>query len=381
MGFELQTCHRLLRLMMKRKAILFALVLIQGIGHAQLRPPLMPIGDLSNETTRHVVIAEGTEDTYQGHPTTVLMDDGKTIFAVWSYDHGGRSGPMAKSVDGGITWEHVETPADWETMVNCPSIYRLTDPSGKERLMVFAGSPDMAQTWSEDGGKTWTPVRSLGKPCVMAFSSITRLQNGDYLGLYHRGHNDQDRAPLTIWQAISKDGGVTWGESTMVAAVEGRSPCEPEVFRSPNGRQLVCLLRENQRKGHSLFIVSNDEGLTWSEPKETPWGLSGDRHKVQYAPDGRIVSVFRDQAPDSPTKGHFVAWVGTYQDLINGLSGQYRVKLLHSYAGWDCGYPGLEVLPDGTFVATTYLKYKPGKKKHSVVSLRFGINDLDSLFN
>lgn len=363
------------------KIFIIGLLLLQSMySFGQQKFPFIPIADFSNEFSHHVVIAEGTEDIYQGHPTTVLMDDGRTIFAVWSFDHGGKSGPMAKSTDGGITWESVETPADWETMVNCPSIYRLTDPSGIERLMVFAGSPNMAQTWSEDGGKTWTAVRSLDKPCVMAFSSIIRLQNGDYLGLYHRGHNDEDKSPLTIWQSVSEDGGVTWGESRMVSAVEGHSPCEPEVFRSPNGRQLVCLLRENQRKGHSLFIVSNDEGQTWSEPKETPWGLSGDRHKMQYAPDGRIVSVFRDQAPNSPTKGHFVAWVGTYHDLMNGLSGQYKVKLLHSYAGWDCGYPGLEILPDGTFIATTYLKYRPGNKKHSVVSLNFKIQDLDKLF-
>lgn len=363
-----------------KKNILFAFLLLHAVGYAQPRPPFIPIADLSHERSRHVVIAEGSEEVYQGHPTTVLMGDGQTIFCVWSYDHGGRSGPLAKSEDGGITWQTIPTPADWETMVNCPSIYRLIDPAGKERLMVFAGAPNMAQTWSEDGGTTWTPVRSLDKPCVMAFSSIIRLQNGDYLGLYHRGYNDEDKAPLTIWQSISKDGGVTWGESQMAVAVEGRSPCEPEVFRSPNGKQLICLLRENQRKGHSLFMVSNDEGQTWSDPKETPWGLSGDRHKIQYAPDGRLVCVFRDQAPDSPTKGHFVAWVGTYQDLMNGLSGMYKVKLLHSYAGWDCGYPGLEILPDGRFVATTYLKYKPGTKKHSVVSLNFKIEELDKLF-
>ena len=74
---------------------------------------------------------------------------------------------------------------------------------GKERLFVFCGQPDMPMTYSEDGGKSWSPVKRLGKPCVMAFSSIIQLKNGDYLGLYHRGLNDQDRPPLTLWQSIS----------------------------------------------------------------------------------------------------------------------------------------------------------------------------------
>jgi hypothetical protein len=100
-----------------------------------------------------------------------------------------------------------------------------------------------------------------------------------------------------------------------------------------------------------------------------------------YTPDGRLVIAFRDQAPDSPTRGHFVAWVGRYDCLRRGESGQCRIKLLHSYAGGDCGYPGMELLPDGTIVATTYIKYRPGAEKHSVVSTRFTIRDIDRMLH
>jgi hypothetical protein len=43
-----------------------------------------------------------------------------------------------------------------------------------------------------------------------------------------------------------------------------------------------------------------------------------------------------------------------------GKQSGYLVKLLHSHAGGDPTYPGLELLPDGTFVATTYIKYRAG---------------------
>ena len=43
----------------------------------------------------------------------------------------------------------------------------------------------------------------------------------------------------------------------------------------------------------------------------------------------------------------------------------------------DTGYSGLEVLPDGTFVATTYVKYEPGPEKHSVVTTRFQLGELE----
>ena len=128
------------------------------------------------------------------------------------------------------------------------------------------------------------------------------------------------------------------------------------------------------------MMTSDDEGKTWTPMYESPWGLTGDRHVVRYLPDGRLIAVFRDMAPHSPTKGNFVAWVGTCQDALWVFPGQYRVKLLHSYAAMDCGYPGLEILPDGTLIATTYIKYHPGAEKHSVVSVRFKAEDLDALF-
>lgn len=357
--------------------ILFSLLPLCLYG--QTERPNLPWVDISGQKERQIVIAEGKSDLYNGHPTTVLLDDNQTIFCTWSYGHGGKASFMAESKDGGLTWDKRKTPADWEGMANCPSIYKLTDKKGKQRIFVFCGDPQMGQSYSEDHGKTWSPVVSLHKPCVMAFASIVQLKNGDYLGLYHRGANDEDRPPLTLWQAISKDGGLTWGESEMVGEVEGRSPCEPCVFRVPEGKRLVCIARENNRVGHSLMMFSDDEGASWTPLQETPWGLSGDRHMIRFAPDGRMVAVFRDMAPNSPTKGHFVAWVGHYKDLREGTSGQYKIKLLHSYAGSDCGYPGLEILPDGTLVALTYIKIRPGEELHSIVEVRFKLDETDRL--
>ena len=127
-------------------------------------------------------------------------------------------------------------------------------------------------------------------------------------------------------------------------------------------------------------MFSKDEGKTWSHPVDTPWGLTGDRHMGVQAKDGRWVITFRDMAQNSPTRGHYLAWVGTYDDIRESKPGQYRIKLLHSYAGSDCGYPGMEILPDGTIIATTYIKYRPGMEKHSVVSVRFKLEDTDREF-
>lgn len=119
-------------------------------------PPDLPVIDLSGDTSRHVVIAAGTETVYQGHPTTLLMPDGKTMFAVWCIEHGGFAGPMARSDDGGLTWTRLDDrlPEGFKRHKNCPSIYRMVDPAGKERLWVYSAWPNMPRIVSEDGGET-----------------------------------------------------------------------------------------------------------------------------------------------------------------------------------------------------------------------------------
>lgn len=371
----------------RREWIRFATFPLSVLG----TPEQLPLVDLSDQPGNHVVIAEGTEDIYQGHPTTVLMPDGKTMFCVWTYNHGGPCGPMARSDDGGLTWTRLDDrmPEEFTKHHNCPSIYRLVDPKGNERLWVFSADKRddgdkkefMPRVLSDDGGLTWREKAPLGDEfnCVMTFSSVCRLQDGGYAGFYHR-RSGESKA-MQVLQTITRDGGLTWETPAVVAEVKGKEPCEPFVFRSPEGAELCCLMRENTHQGRSLMMFSRDEGLTWSAPVDTPWGLTGDRHMGVYAPDGRLVIAFRDWAPGSPAYGHFVAWVGAYDDIRQQRLGQYRIKLLHSHAEKvrDCGYPGVELLPDGTIMATTYVKYRPGKEKHSVVGVRFVLAELDRM--
>lgn len=350
----------------------------------------LPVADFSQDTSRQVVIAQGTEEVYQGHPTTLLLPDGKTMFCVWTQGHGGPCGPMKRSDDGGKTWSDLlPVPENWKTTRNCPALYRLTDPQGVTRLFVFAGQgpggtrqPDngtMQRSFSLDDGKTWSPMQSINLECVMPFCTIMPVEGGRKLiGLTNirRPGETKDTKSNIVTQSESTDGGLTWSPWRVLVDLGDLKPCEPEVVRSPDGKQLLCMMRENIRSEPAHFITSDDEGKMWSEVKALPPGLHGDRHKAVYAPDGRLVVCFRDTGRDSPTKNHFVAWVGRYEDIISGKDGEYKIKLLHSHKGSDCGYPGLELLPDGTFVATTYVKYRPGAEQNSVVSTRFTLAEV-----
>lgn len=377
---------------MKPKPTLFAfgrgplplMLLILLAAFPSLAAPL-PVVDLSNATERQIIVAQGTEAVYQGHPTTLLLPDGKTILCVWTHGHGGNAGPLKRSDDGGLTWsEELPVPDNWWKVKNCPALYRLTDPRGETRLFVFAGQgPDgtMQQSISTDEGKTWTAMESNGLLCVMPFCTIVPVEDGKKLigltNIRRPGETEDPRSNI-IAQSESSDGGLTWSPWRILLDLGDMKPCEPEVVRSPNGKQLLCLMRENVRNEPAHFMTSDDEGRSWSEHRALPPGLHGDRHKHVYLPDGRLVVVFRDMGRESPTRTHFVAWVGRYEDILSGRDGEYKIKLLHSHKGSDCGYPGLELLPDGTLVATTYLKYRPGPEQNSVVSARFRISETDA---
>jgi hypothetical protein len=124
-------------------------------------------------------------------------------------------------------------------------------------------------------------------------------------------------------------------------------------------------------------IFSRDEGATWTEPRELPGALTGDRHTAKVAPDGRLFITFRDTTLESPTRGDWVAWVGTYDDIRLDREGQCRIRLMKNHKGADCAYPGVELLPDGTIVTTTYGHWTAGEQPY-IVSVRLKLSEIDA---
>ena len=345
----------------------------------------IPQVDLSAQKERQVVV-DREEGQYLGHPTTVLLDD-ETMIAVYPKGHGAGAIVMKRSADGGLTWsERLPTPRSWTTSKEVPTIHRVVDSRGNRRLILFSGLYPIRMSVSEDDGVTWSELEPIGDyGGIVAMGSVAGLDNGDYIALFHddgrflrnRGTR-QDPPVFEVYKILSEDGGLTWSQPTVIARHESAHLCEPGLIRSPDGAQIAVLLRENSRQKNSFVIFSDDEGDTWSEPRELPGALSGDRHTGKYAPDGRLFITFRDTGRESPTQGDWVGWVGTYDDIVAGAEGQYRVRLMDNHHAWDCAYPGLEVLADGTFVTTTYGFWEPESQAY-VVSVRFQMKELDEL--
>ena len=128
---------------------------------------------------------------------------------------------------------------------------------------------------SEDDGHTWTPLEPIGDfGGIVAMASVERLKDGDYMALFHDdGRFLQDEGKVTkfrVYKTISHDGGLTWGQPEVIAEHPEAHLCEPGLIRSPDGEQIAVLLRENSRMLNSFVIFSDDEGETWTEPRELP---------------------------------------------------------------------------------------------------------------
>lgn len=346
----------------------------------------IPLVDLASETARRSVV-DREEGQYLGHPTTVLLEDGKTVLCVYPKGHGKGAIQLKRSPDGGRTWGPREpVPQNWATSLETPTLHRVIDADGRRRLIVWSGLWPARLSVSEDDGRTWSPLKAAGDwggIVVMGSVEAVRQRPGHYLAWFHddgrffsEGAKPSKPPEFRLCQVHSEDGGRTWSRPRTLWSGSEIHLCEPGAVRSPDGRTLVLLLRENRRRKPSHRIVSTDEGATWSDPVELPASLTGDRHTAKYTPDGRLVISFRDTAQGSPTAGDWIAWVGRFEDLLQGREGQYRIRLGDNQHAWDCAYPGVEVLPDGTVLATTYGHWDAGKPPY-IVSVRFTLAETD----
>ncbi len=365
-----------------RTASFAAPLLLLTAAVAQEQAPLRWL-DLDGDTARQVTVRRDP-GKYLGHPTTVLLPDGKTILCVHPEGHGKGPIVLQRSGDGGSTWsEPLPVPENWSTSQETPTIHRLVDAAGKARLCLFSGLHPIRSSLSSDDGATWSPLAPIGDfGGIVAMASVVALANGKHAAFFHDDGRyfraGGKRSHFSVYQTESADGGVSWGEPKVVWTGRELDLCEPGVVRSPDGKRLAMLLRENKRVKSSHIVFSDDEAATWSQPIELPEALCGDRHVGGYAPDGRLLLSFRDMSKDSPTRGDWVAWVGRFDDLVHARAGQYRVRLSRNWRHTDCAYPGVEVLADGTYVLTTYGHWEPGQQPF-VRSMRVRLDELDAL--
>jgi hypothetical protein len=247
---------------------------------------------LSKETQRQVVV-DREPGQYLGHPTSVLLEDNRTMLMVYPKGHGRGAIVYKRSTDGGRTWsERLPVPKSWATSLEVPTLYRTVDAAGKKRLIMFSGLYPIRMAVSEDDVQSWSelkPIGNFGGVVTMASCVPLKTGPGHYMALFHDDgrflaggdqeqsrvkspHSDHTSPAATPWrffvyQTRSADGGLTWSVPIPITMLPDANLCEPGAVRSPDGKEVAVLLRENTRKKNSYVIFTRDEGLTWSQPR------------------------------------------------------------------------------------------------------------------
>ncbi len=321
---------------------------------------------------------------YQGHPDSVLLDNGNILVA-FPKSHGRAETIMMLSTDGGLTYTDIfnadnPKPDSFYHTEETPTIYKLDFTDGTQKLITISGRPswadqpgDKGEGWDaaisasldENGkcdGLEWSEHENFYGPnavreeykreagaekydAVVAMSSLTQMkdENGNlidkWMGTYH---DDRNFTVYKTFLTFNEDGSMEWseperllGQNDEYREVESREKfCEVEILRSPDGKELAAIFRANAHYTFSYVSFSTDEGVTWSEPQQLCKELTGDRHKAEYDPvSGKLIITmrsinFRDNNPnlgwtnarEDASRG-WVAWIGDYEDLKKGEEG------------------------------------------------------------
>ena len=175
---------------------------------------------------------------------------------------------------------------------------KLFDPDSEALVR-----PEMILFWSEDAGRSWSAPQVV--PVDLPPDRYTWNKAGDLSQLAP----DRWMYPLETWKPVgyqgppdqkaaavfSCDQGETWGEFTVVADDRtGRCLWWDQMnARLPDGRIYTMLWTHLYGTSEDLvnhWVVSSDEGRSWSKPQ--PTNLRGQVCTPIPLPDGRVAAIY-----------------------------------------------------------------------------------------
>jgi predicted neuraminidase len=145
-----------------------------------------------------------------------------------STEHDGWRAHIERTPDAGKTWSKTESLADWKEFgVIQPAM--LVHPDGKLQILCRSQQRKIVESWSADGGLTWSKLAATSLPNPNSGIDAANLDDGRMILVYN--HTARGRSPLNV--AISDDGR-TW-QAALVLETERGEFSYPAVIGTSDG--------------------------------------------------------------------------------------------------------------------------------------------------
>ncbi|WP_025763697.1 sialidase family protein [Dyadobacter tibetensis] len=198
----------------------------------------------------------------------VLLDNGELWCPSSSEDNGWRVHFEVTS-DFGITWRKVGPINDGkEVFAIQPSI--LLHPNGNMQILCRSRSQALLTSWSQDGGKSWSPLLPSGLPNNNSGTDAVTLFNGKQILVYNhvKPPGQEAKGPRTPLNVAVSDDGRQWNAALILEDSPISQYSYPSVIQAQDGKvHIVYTWRRERIK----YVVIDPEKLKTSRINHGLW--------------------------------------------------------------------------------------------------------------
>ena len=237
----------------------------------------------------------------------------------------------------------------------------------QKKLGLATANAGVFTTRSRYDGYTWGAPRRVETPGFQTSTTAGRIiELDDHSLLIPMNGKRPDDASNRCWVMRSADAGLTWKYLSTVAYAQGKIDFhELRTLLLPSGRILAMM---RTQKANFYQSHSDDGGISWSLPEETPiWCHGSSPGDLLLLRDGRVLCTYGHRKPPYGVRACLSEDEGKTWDIGN------EIILRDDGLDGDMGYPSSEQLDDGT-ILTVYYWHGEDQIRH-LVGTRWNLED------
>ena len=373
---------------MKTRNVLLMLLVVGMITTLRWDKTASARAGRTEGTTKTIItLAASTPDfTRKGEGDVIELNDGRLMLVYMEFSGTGSDEAKTRfvsqeSADRGKTWLGHRVIAETEPgdmNVYSPTLIRSSDGG---ILLIFMRQHETSpptsthHAWkSTDEGRTFKPwsVFCKGTTYNVCNAVVKRMKSGRLLLPVTFTHETGPGYGGVV--LLSDDDGLTWSEAKSRISLPMRGVMEPHVEQASDGRVLMIV---RSQLGSIQMSESSDDGLTWTLPKSTGLKSPESCPELTRIPSTGDLLVVWNNSYDPKFFSHF----GKRSPLTAAVSRDsgktwQHLRDIETDPKRAFSNPGCRFLQDGTAILNYWTcEYLPNWAMQDVIDIRVAIID------